>query len=442
MAQQPASDQTRTPNFVVIFLDDSGWADFRPFGDPPYPTPNVQRLAAEGRRYDNFYVPQGVCSASRAALLTGCDPGRTQVFGAHAPRRKGLDPRFPTAAEVLGQAGYACAVFGKWHLGDHPDTRPPARGFHESSGLMYSNDMWHRHPERPEFWGRHPLQYWKNGRVTVEPVDDEHQNMLTTWATDDAVDFIRRRHDAPFFLYVPHSMPHVPLYCSDRFRGKSDAGLYGDVMMEIDWSVGRIMDALRETGVDERTFVVFTSDNGPWTSYGNHAGMTPFREAKGTGFDGGIRSACVIKYPPAIKPGTTSRRAFASIDLMPTMLRLAGVDATGLTIDGRDVFPLIAGDPDAKKPHRYYAFSTSSVFEGVISGNGRWKLHLPHSYRTLERAGNDGAAGKYVRGHIGLALFDLKNDPFETVDVSAANPGVLRRLKRLAENHRRRFYAD
>lgn len=437
-----AAEDTRPPNVVIIFLDDSGWADFSPFGIPAYPTPNVQRLADEGCCFDQFYVPQAVCSASRAALMTGCYPGRTKVFGAHPPKARGLDPKFATLGEVLKQRGYATAVFGKWHLGDQPDTRPPARGFDESCGLMYSNDMWEFHPENPEYWGRWPLQFWDNGAVTIERVTKAHQPMLTTWYTEHAVDFIRRHREEPFLLYVPHSMPHVPLFCSEKFKGKSGTGLYGDVMMEVDWSVGEILNSLRTHGVEDRTLVVFTSDNGPWISYGNHAGRTPFREAKGTGFDGGIRSACIMKYPGHIPAGTRSRRAFCTIDLLPTIARLTGAALPDNPIDGQDVWDLIVGTPGATNPHQAYAFCTGGTFEGMISGDGRWKLHVPHSYRTLVSPGHDGAAGQYRQDQIGLALFDLENDPYETRDVIEEHPAVAARLQALAEAHRREFYSQ
>ncbi len=436
IAQAPS----RPPNFVLIFLDDAGWADFRPFGQTPYPTPNVQRLADEGCRFDNFYVPQAICSASRAALLTGCYPGRTHVFGAHAPGARGLDPSYMTLGQLLQQRGYATAVFGKWHIGDQPETRPPARGFQESCGLMYSNDMWEFHPENPEYWGKFPLQYWVNGEVTIERVTPEHQTMLTTWYTERAVDFIHRHHDEPFFLYVPHSMPHVPLFCSDKFKGKSGSGLYGDVIMELDWSVGEILKALDAANVASNTLVLFTSDNGPWISYGNHAGKTPFREAKATSFDGGVRSPCIVKFPGRIRPGSRSTRTFCSIDIFPTFANLADAPLPRDPIDGMDVWDWIAAKPDAKNPHDYYAFSTDKTFESVLSGDGRWKLHLPHSYRTLTEAGLDGKAGKYRLVNIGLSLFDLIGDPLETRNVIEQFPEVARRLEDQADRHRREFY--
>ncbi len=431
---------TGRPNFVIVFLDDSGWADFRPFATQDYPTPHVEQMAREGCCYRNFYVPQAVCSASRAALLSGCYPGRTKVFGAHGPNARGLDPRFATLGEVFQKRGYKTAVFGKWHIGDQPETRPPARGFDESAGLMYSNDMWEFHPENPDYWGQWPLQFWDNGRVTIDRVTKDHQPMLTTWYTERAVDFIGRHKDELFLLYVPHAMPHVPLFCSDKFKGKSGAGLYGDVMMEIDWSVGQINKALRDNGLEDNTLVLFTSDNGPWISYGNHAGKTPFREAKGTSFDGGTRSACIVKFPGRIEPGTTSKRAFGSIDILPTLAHLAGAELPANPIDGKNVWDLIAGKPGAKNPHDYYPFSTNATFEAVLSGDGRWKLHLPHKYRTLVTPAHDGAAGKYRQEDIGLSLFDMENDPYETTDVLDKHADVAARLQQCAERHRRQFY--
>jgi arylsulfatase A-like enzyme len=429
----------RPPNFVVIFLDDSGWADFKPFGEPPYETPNVKKLAKEGCRFNQFYVPQAICSASRAALLTGCYPGRTRVFGAHPPRARGLDPQYATIGEVLKKKGYATAVFGKWHVGDQPETRPPARGFDESCGLMYSNDMWRHHPTARHF-DESPLQFWDNGKITIEDVRPEDQKNLTKWYTEHAVDFIHRHKEEPFFLYVPHSMPHVPLYCSKEFEGKSGAGLYGDVMTEIDWSVGRITQALKDNGVENDTLVLFSSDNGPWISYGDHAGNTPFREAKGTSFDGGKRSACIVKYPDRIQAGSASEKAWCSIDILPTLASLAGAALPENPVDGKDLFGLISGKPGAENPHAYYPLSIGSRFEGIISGDGRWKLHLPHKYRTLATPGKDGIPGKYRIDEIELSLFDMQNDPLETTNVLEQYPEITARLKALAENHKGLFY--
>jgi len=252
------------PNVVIIFLDDSGYGDFHPFGNPKYKTPNVEKLAGEGMRLNKFYVPQAICSASRSALLSGCFPGRTKVFGAHGPKSKGLDPKFMTMAEMFKKNGYATAHFGKWHCGDTPTTRPQARGFDEHAGLMYSNDMWQHHPKNPEHWGKHPLQYWENGTVKINEVSKKDQTQLTTWSTKYGVDFINRNSKKPFFLYLAHSMPHVPIFCSDKFLGKSGTGLYGDVIMELDWSVGELTKAIKEAGIKKTpsSYLVPTTDHG------------------------------------------------------------------------------------------------------------------------------------------------------------------------------------
>ena len=436
---QASQSGTQRPNIVIIFLDDSGYADFRPFGKTPYPTPNVEKLASEGCQFHQFYVPQAICSASRSALLSGCYPGRTGVVGAHSPGARGLDPSFATMGEVLKTAGYRTAVFGKWHIGDQPDTRPPARGFDESCGRMYSNDMWEFHPQHPEHY-KTPLHFWENGKIKVERMTKKEQPMLTTWYTEHAVDFIRRNKSNPFLLYVPHSMPHVPLFRSEKFAGKSGTGVYGDVMMELDWSVNQIMKSLKDNGLEDNTLVIMTSDNGPWTSYGNHAGHTPFREAKGTSFDGGTRSACIMRYPGKIKAGTVSNRTMCTIDLLPTIAKLAGAKLPKNPIDGLDVWDLIIDKNGAQNPHKYYAFSTNKTFEGVISGDGRWKLHLPHSYRTLVYAGNDGNPGEYRQAEIGLSLFDMEADPYEKENVLSKFPDVAKRMQGFAEEHRRQFY--
>jgi len=444
-------EETIPPNVVVIFLDDSGWADFHPFGNPAYPTPYVQKMADEGCRYTNFYVPQAICSASRSVLMTGCYPGRTKVFGAHAPRREGLSREFATMGEVFRNHGYATACFGKWHLGDQEGRRSHDRGFDETCGIMYSNDMWRHHPVNPDYWGQWELQYWENGEIAIPGLTAEHQEMLTTWYTEHAVDFIDRHQDEPFFLYVPHAMPHVPLFCSPKFKGKSGAGLYGDVMMEIDWSVGMINEALEKNGLAENTIVVLTSDNGPWKSYGNHSGHTPFggpwdevpcADAKGTSFEGGIRSACVIKYPAGLEPGGVSDSIFSTVDLLPTLAAVTGAELPLNQIDGENVWPVISGMEGAVNPHDYYPFTTGNRFEGVISGNGRWKLHLPHPYRVMVEIGNDGQGGRYVQEEIGLSLFDLENDPDEENNVIDQHPDIAEKLQAFAESHRQTFYPE
>ena len=438
-SQRVGTNRSR-PNFVIIFLDDSGWADFEPFGNPRYPTPNVRQLAEAGCRFNNFCVPQAICSASRAALLSGCYPCRTKVVGAHGPNGRGLDPKYATIGEVLQRAGYKTAVFGKWHIGDQPDTRPPARGFDESCGLMYSNDMWRYHPESPENWGKYPLQYWENGKVTIPDVSPKDQTMLTTWYTEKAVRFINQNKDRPFFLYVPHSMPHVPLFVSDKFWGKSGVGLYGDVMMEIDWSVGQIVEALRVNGLEENTLVIFSSDNGPWSVYGDHAGKTPFREAKGTSFEGGVRSATIMKYPGKIQAGTECKKALCTIDILPTLVYLAGAELPQNEIDGKNMWDVITNKSGATNPHPYYAFSTTRFLEAILSGDGKWKLHLLHDYRYVVTYGEGGFPGKYQQREQSPALYDMEADPYERMNVIDMHPDVARKLMQFAEQHRQRFY--
>ncbi|MFO7923521.1 MAG: sulfatase [Bacteroidales bacterium] len=437
---QAEPEKEERPNIVIIFLDDAGWADFQPFAETRYPTPNVRQLAEEGKTFYNFYVPQAICSASRAALLTGCYPERVGLFGAHAPRQRGLDPGFETMGEMLQKAGYRAAFFGKWHIGDHPDTRPPERGFDESAGIMYSNDMWAAHPENPEYWGQFPLQYWENGEITIDSVTADHQTWFTTWFTEKSVDFINRNSNSPFFLYVPHPQPHVPLFVSDRFAGKSGTGLYGDVMMELDWSVGEIMKALKENGIEENTIVIFTSDNGPWLAYGNHAGQTPYRGEKGTSFDGGIRSPLVIRYPMQIEPGAISHKAFMSVDFLPTISYLTGAPLPGYEIDGKNVWDIITGKEGAENPHDYYGFTNGSNFEGVISPDGKWKLHLPHNYRYPLKGGIDGQAGTYIQKSVDTALFDMMHDPFEKVNVIQEYPEIAKELIRYAGEHKMLFF--
>ena len=428
------------PNIVLMFLDDAAYSDFHPFGKPPYSTPHVEKLAAEGVRYTRFHVPQAVCSASRASLLSACYPHHTGVFGAIGPGMPGLKPKFPIISETLKAHGYATAHFGKWHLGDVPETRPQARGFDEYAGLLVSNDMWRHNPVWRKHSGDRPLPYWENGAIKIPDTSPDDQKHLTGWATEAATRFIRgKAGKQPFFLYVAHSMPHVPLYCRDEFQGKSGAGLYGDVIMEIDWSVGEILAALKETGVDRDTIFLFTSDNGPWEEFGNHAGKTPFREHKGTSFEGGIRSPLTVRYPAHLKPGTTNDRAFSSIDLYPTLAALAGAPLPGNPIDGKDVWPLMRGDEGAKNPHEYYFISTGSALEAVMTSDGTWKLHLPHGYRDVVKPGNDGERGVTKTSMIGESLFNRSDDPMEERDVLAEHPEIAKSLRQAAEQHLKQY---
>ena len=350
---------------MLIFLDDAGFAETR------YPNPNVCRLAEEGRTFYNFYVPQAICSASRAALLIGTYPERNRLFGAHGPRQHGFNPEFLTIGELLQEQGYKTASFGKWHVGDQPDTSPPKRGFDESTGIMYSNNMCADHPVNPDYWGQWSLQYRGNGEVVIDSDTAKHQTIFTTWITEDLVDFINRNSKHPFFLYVPHPMPPVPLFVSEKFDGASGTGLYGDVIMELDWSVSEILDALKRNGIKDNTIVIFTSDNGHWLTYGNHSWQTPFREGKSTLFDGGIRSPLITSLPGQIEANSVSHQTFFSIDFLPTLAELTGAQLPPYEIDGKNIGDIITGLKGAENTHVYYAITRVNEFQGLISGDGK-----------------------------------------------------------------------
>jgi arylsulfatase A-like enzyme len=416
------------PNVVVVYADDLGYGDLGCFGAKEWSTPHLDRMAKEGRRFTDFYVAQAVCSASRAALLTGCYPNRVGILGALGPGSPtGISDKEKTIAGVLKPKGYATAIYGKWHLGHHTRFLPTRHGFDDYFGLPYSNDMWPKHPGPKANYPPLPLLE----RDTVVEKNFQDQAKLTTWYTERAVKFIESNRDKPFFLYVPHSMPHVPLFVSDRHKGKSPQGLYGDVIQEIDWSVGQILDALKRHRLDEKTLVIFTSDNGPWLSYGNHAGGAgQLREGKGTTWEGGVRVPCVMRWPGRIPAGTVCREPAMTIDLLPTIAALAGAKLPELPIDGKDIRGLIEGD--GKSPHEAYFFWWNRELQAVRSG--RWKLHFPHEYRSLAGpGGRDGKPGKYVTKKTPLALFDLEADPGETTEVAAKHPEVVSRLKKLAD---------
>jgi len=429
--------ETASPDLVVIFTDDQGYADVGVFGARGFETPNLDRMAREGMRFTDFYVAQPVCSASRAALLTGCYPNRIGIHGALGPgARHGIADGELTLAELCKSKGYRTALFGKWHLGHHPRFSPLRHGFDEFYGIPYSNDMWPYHPENPEAWGDLPTL---SGEEVVGTNTD--QSRFTTDFTERAVDFIERSAAAgdPFFLYLAHPMPHVPLSVSDKFEGRTPAGLYGDVIEEIDWSVGRVLDALERTGRAENTLVVFTSDNGPWLSYGNHAGSArPLREGKGTTFEGGVRVPCLMRWPARIPAGAVCGEPVMTIDVLPTVAGLIGAELPARAIDGKDVAPLITGVAGARSPHEaYFFYYHENQLEALRSG--RWKLHFPHRYRTMvgRDAGKDGIPGKYDHAQsTPLVLYDLEHDVAESEDVAERHPEVVARLTALADGMR------
>ncbi len=438
-----AKTDTNPPNVVVIFMDDMAYADIGPFGAKAYPTPHLDRMAKEGRKFTDFYVTQAVCSASRAGLLTGCYNVRVGILGALGPKSThGLNPMEITLAELCKQRGYATACFGKWHLGHHQKFLPLQHGFDEYFGIPYSNDMWPYHPgvrhlpmaERLKKWPHLPLI---EGNKIINPtVTGKDQEKITTQLTERSVRFIEKNKDKPFFLYVPHPMVHVPLYVSDKFKGKSKAGLFGDVMMEIDWSVGQILETLRKHQLDQNTLVIFTSDNGPWLNYGDHAGSAgPLREGKGTMFDGGCRESALMWWPGTIPAGSECTTPAMTIDLLPTVAELIGARLPKHPIDGKSIVHLLKGTSDTS-PHEAYYFYYGRQLQAIRMG--KWKLHFPHGYRTM--AGRPGGTGGiptgYSQAKIGLALFDMEKDIGETTDVKAKHPNIVIQLQALGDKMR------
>ena len=312
------------PNIVLIVADDLGYGDLGCFGSTTIRTPNLDRMAAEGTKFTSFCVAQAVCSASRAALMTGCYPNRVGMQGAlNHTSREGLSLEERLMPEVFKKHGYATAAYGKWHLGTRPMFHPCKRGFDEFWGIPYSNDNSKYHPslaaEMP------PLPLYEDERLVAT---DPDQSQFTRRITEKSVSFIRRHKEKPFFLYVPHVMPHVPIFASERFKGKSPHGLYADVVEELDWSVGMILESIQQAGIDDKTLVIFFSDNGPFLSYGNHAGSAaPLREGKLTSYEGGVRVPCLARWPGRVPAGRESAELLTAMDLLTTFLTWLGAEA-------------------------------------------------------------------------------------------------------------------
>lgn len=423
-------EETRPPNIVVVFADDLGYADVGCLDAKDYPKPSIDRLATEGIRFTNFYVARAVCSASRAALLTGCYSNRVGILEALGPDSTiGIAVGEATMAEVLKSRRYATAIFGKWHLGCDPRFLPTRHGFDEYLGLPYSNDMWPKHPTKRSF----PDLPLIDGE-TIVALDPDQMTLTTSYA-DRIVRFIERNKDRPFFrYYLAHSMPHVPLHVSGKFAGKTAGGLFGDVIEEIDWSVGQVLTALKDQGIDRNTLVIFTSDNGPWLSYGDHVGSTgPFREGKGTSFEGGVREPFAARRPAKIPAGSVCDEPAMTIDLLPTFAhpcRGQAPSRSGHRRSGHDCL--------ADRPTRREDLSRGPLLLLRQGAPGRafrpLEAALPHQYRTLAGApGSGGKPGPYRNVTIGLRLFDLESDPGEHHDVASNHPDVVARLSRLAD---------
>ena len=437
--------ETAPVNVVIILMDDLGYGDIEAYGGFPYHTPNINRLAANGMRFTNFYAAQAVCSASRAGLLTGCYPNRLGISGAFSPVSKiALNPDEETIAELLKKKGYHTAMTGKWHLGQRPPFFPLQNGFDEYLGLPYSNDMWpvdyNGQPlDTSTYRGKYPPLPLIEGDKTIriiKTLDDQAQ--LTSLYTAKATDFIRRNKKGPFFLYVAHSMPHVPIAASAMFKGRSGAGLFGDVVEEADASVGEIMKALDDNGLANNTLVIFTSDNGPWLTFGNHAGNTGgLREGKGTAWDGGLKVPCIIRWPGRITGGTICNNIASNIDLLPTIASVCNAALPSKKIDGVNIRSLFTQPNDANPRDEFAFYYDHNSLKGIRKGT--WKLVFPcisQTYKTITAIGADGYPGVYAKDSVHLALYDLRTDPGETLDVKEKHPDIVEQLKIIADKYR------
>lgn len=434
----------RLPNLILILADDLGYADVGVYGAKGFTTPSIDRLAHEGIRFTDFHVAQPVCSASRAALLTGCYSNRIGIEGAMEPWYDfGIHERELTFPQMMKQKGYATGMVGKWHLGTPTEFLPTHRGFDEWFGLPYSNDQWPLHPEKPGKFP--PLPLYEGDKVVNPDVTHRDMEQLTNQYTQRALSFIQRNKEHPFFLYVAHTMPHVPLAVSERFRGTTERGLYGDAVAEIDWSTGEILASLEKHGLEKDTIVMFLSDNGPWLVYGNHGGSAyPLREGKTTTWDGGTRVPFIVRWPDHIPAGALCEEMAMTIDLLPTIAKLIGAKLPDHKIDGLDIWPLLAGHKDARNPHEAYFFYGTPF--GQWSGaelesvrTRQWKLILPHGYRTLggRKPGMDGWPGEYQKQPVvEPELYDMERDKEEQHNVAADHPAEVRKLLDLAETCR------
>ncbi|MHC4694999.1 MAG: sulfatase-like hydrolase/transferase [Planctomycetota bacterium] len=426
-AQQiPPKASTSKPNFIIIFTDDQGYQDVGCFGSPNINTPNLDRMADEGAKFTDFYSAASVCSPSRAALLTGCYPPRVSITKVLFPRDKiGLNPNEVTIADILKAQGYATACVGKWHLGHLPQFLPTSNGFDSYFGIPYSNDMdgvkgKNRNLDRA--WKEKDYSPWnvplmRDEKIVERPAD---QTTLIERYTQEAVRFINENKDRPFFLYLPHTMPHIPLFVSDEFFVPDAHKAYKATIEQIDSSVGRILEALIKAGVDKNTLVVFTSDNGPWLGKKHHGGSAlPLRDGKFTTYEGGMREPTIMRWPGKIPAGQVCGEICGTIDLLPTLARLAGAEVPAdRVIDGKDIWPLMSGKRSAKSPHKAYFYYKGKNLEAVRVG--KWKL------RQTKKT----------------ELYDLQDDISEKNNVADEYPGIIERLDYIMKEFDRELKAN
>ncbi len=419
------------PNVVLLVADDLGYGDLGCYGAGNLRTPNLDRLADEGIRLTSFCSAAAVCSASRAALWTGCYPCRVKLAGDLRPEsEEGLAPEQITLAELVRDAGYRTAYLGNWHLGSRPQFLPAQQGFDEFYGIPYSHDVRPLHAgDGPSIHPNLPL--YENGQVVGRNPD---MAGFTGELTRRAVQFIQQRGRERFLLCVAYAMPQVPLAVSKQFAGTSERGLYGDVVAELDWSVGEILDALAHSQLDSETIVVFTSDNGPALEYGDQAGSAGvLRGGEGSTFEGGMRVPCLVRWTGQIPARSVSDELVVNFDLLPTIARLVGTRMpAGMQIDGQDIWPVLAFPMAATSPHECFYYYSGGALHAVRSG--RWKLHFPHGYAVLlDQPPPEGEPRRSSWERIGLSLFDLRTDPGETRNLAAENEKVVLYLGDLAE---------
>jgi arylsulfatase len=437
---------SKKPNVVVILIDDQGYGDLGSYGATGFQTPNIDHVASKGMRFTNFYAAQPVCTASRAGLLTGTYPNRIGFSGALFPRdTTGINKTEYTMAEMFKDQGYATGCFGKWHLGWQKEFLPLQHGFDEFVGLPYSNDMWPNSNVTGERLsldknkGKNPELPLITGNETTRTITSlKDQDELTTIYTEKAVDFINRNSDKPFFLYVPHTMGHIPLGVSDKFRGKSEQGLYGDVMMEIDWSVEEINKALAKNNLTDNTIFIFTSDNGPWLNMGNHGGSAGgLREGKTTSWEGGQRVPFIIRWPGQTPEGTVCNQLACAIDLLPSFAAITNAKLSNNTIDGVNITSLWKGDFESTPRETILYYYGKNNLNGVRKDN--WKLVLPHKFKSYHtKPGNDGHGGRRITTIVEKPeLYDMIRDPGEQYNVIEYYPEKVEELMKVVTKARK-----
>ncbi len=426
----------KPPNVIFILTDDQGYGDLGIYGAKDIETPHLDELARNGAYFTSYYATQPVCSASRASIMTGAYSDRIGIHNAYSPGSKvGLNPEEDTIAELLKASGYNTAAYGKWHLGDAPKFLPRNHGFDEFYGILYSNDMWPQHPQQGTVFNFPDIELYEN-ETPIRVLKD--QTFLTQALTDKAISFIKRNKDNPFFLYLPHPQPHVPLFVSDSKRNTQKRGLYGDVIHEIDASVGQIIETLKENELEENTIIIFTSDNGPWLSYGGHSGSSGiYREGKGTNWEGGHRVPAIVSFPKRIGSNTRIDLPAMGIDWLPTLTDFTGSSLPEKKIDGESLVPLLT-KITSKAPHEnFFFYYRTNELHAVRHKN--WKFYVPHTYRSLNgKVGtNDGYPIPYDMNKIETPiLFNLEIDPEEKQDVASENPELVAKISKIADSIR------